>query len=152
MKDSYPFVTGVFQGRSKPTDIAEFPHDFVEDVKSLESSPVVHNKNCMHPFKIAASICDMPARTLIKCVKRHGAYGECDRCTQHGVYDGKVTFPISDALHRTDSASNLMVDEDYRVLKSPLCNLNLVMVSNFPIDYMHLVCLGVVRKFVYFWT
>jgi hypothetical protein len=149
VKDSYPFVIGVYQGRSKPTDVAEFLHDFVEDLKSLESSPIVYSKNCVHPFKIAAIICDMPARTLIKCVKGHGAYGRCDRCTQRGVYDGKVTFPVSDAPRRTDSALDLMVDEEYHVQRSPFCNLTLGMVSNFPIDYMHLVCFGVVRKLVY---
>uniref|UniRef100_H2Y7T6 Uncharacterized protein n=1 Tax=Ciona savignyi TaxID=51511 RepID=H2Y7T6_CIOSA len=35
---------------------------------------------------------------------------------------------------------------------SPLCTLGLGMVSQFPLDYMHLVCLGVVKKIILAWV
>lgn len=43
-----------------------------------------------------------------------------------------------------------MVDEEYHIGKSPLSGL-VKMVTMFPIDYMHLCCLGVTRKLVNMW-
>ena len=34
---------------------------------------------------------------------------------------------------------------------SPLTELNIGMVSHFPLDYIHLVCLGVVRRTICLW-
>ncbi len=151
VESNEPFIIGVYQGKSKPKNVDEFLHDFVKEARSLEDSCIVHNNDCSHTFKILALICDMPARSFIKCVKGHNAYSGCDRCTQYGVYDRKVTFPKCDAPLRTDDACNRMVDNEHHLQQSPLVVLNLGMVSNFPLDYIHLVCLGVVRKLVSLW-
>ena len=54
-----------------------------------------------------------------------------------------MTFPETNAILRTDSASKAMSDEDYHRGPNPFCELSIGMVSQFPIDYMHLVCHGV---------
>ena len=41
-----------------------------------------------------------------------------------------------------------MSDEDYHRGPNPFCKLSIGMVSQFPIDYMHLVCLGVIKRFI----
>ena len=41
-----------------------------------------------------------------------------------------------------------MSDEDQHLGQSPFMSLS---VSNFPLDYMHLICLGVTRKLMYLW-
>lgn len=43
------------------------------------------------------------------------------------------------------------MDEDHHIGISPLLLLNIDLVSNFPIDYMHAVCLGVMRKLLHSW-
>lgn len=43
------------------------------------------------------------------------------------------------------------MDEDHHIGISPLLQLNICLVSNFPIDYMHAVCLGVMRKLLHCW-
>ena len=44
-----------------------------------------------------------------------------------------------------------MSDEDYHRGPNPFCELSIGMVSQFPIDYMHLVCLGVIKRFILLW-
>lgn len=46
---------------------------------------------------------------------------------------------------------NEMRDSDHHVDISPLKELNVGFVSQFVLDYMHLVCLGIVRKIIYLW-
>ena len=103
-------------------------------------------------MNIEAFVCDAPARAYLKCVKGHAGYGACERCTQYGVYKGKMTFPELTAQARTDVAFDEMQDEHHHTGISPLRNLKLGLVSQFVLDYMHLVCLGVVRKLIILWT
>ena len=44
-----------------------------------------------------------------------------------------------------------MSDPSHDVCRSPFTDLELGLVSNFPLDYMHLVCLGITRKLIYLW-
>ena len=69
---------------------------------------------------------------------------------QHGVYCNKNTFPEVDAELRTDVQFDELADEDHHIGISPLTRLSLGMVSQFPLDYMHLVCLG--ASFVDEWS
>lgn len=95
----------------------------------------------------------MPARAFIKSVTGHCGYGGCDRCTQKGVYVNCVTFPDVDAPLRSDESFRSMTDKHHHNNKeqSPLTELPIDMVFDFPLDYMHLVCLGVVRKLISLW-
>ena len=46
--------------------------------------------------------CDAPARAFLKRIKRHSGYSGCDKCTQPGVYNSKMTFPeVEQMLHLT---------------------------------------------------
>jgi len=44
-----------------------------------------------------------------------------------------------------------MTYEDHQHGDSSLSQLNIGMVSQFPLDYMHLVCLGVMKKLLALW-
>lgn len=44
-----------------------------------------------------------------------------------------------------------MTDEAYHLRPSPLVVISLGLVSGFPLDFLHLVCLGVMRHLVYLW-
>jgi hypothetical protein len=44
-----------------------------------------------------------------------------------------------------------MVDEDHHRGPTPLSCLPVGLVSSFVLDYMHLVCLGVMRRMVHYW-
>lgn len=63
-----------------------------------------------------------------------------------------MAYPEIDAVLRTDESFRLKLNEEYHKKTSILDNLSIDMVSQFPIDYMHLVCLGVMKKLLLFWV
>ena len=62
-----------------------------------------------------------------------------------------MTFPEFGARLRTDVSFDEMRDSAHHTDISPLKELNVGFVSQFVLDYMHLVCLGIVRKIIYLW-
>jgi len=57
-----------------------------------------------------------------------------------------MTFPLQDAPLRTDESFASMSNSDHHKSISPLSELNIGLVSQFSLDYMHLVDLGCMRK------
>lgn len=72
---------------------------------------------------------------------------------QPGEWVGKMTFPEVNADLRTDAAFNEMRDVDHHKGPSPYhdTGVKLQIVSQFLLDYMHLVCLGVVKRLMLLW-
>lgn len=105
----------------------------------------------VHTFIISALICDAPAQAFLKNTKNHSAYSACERCIQSGVWQGKITFPENDAAKRTDLSFDDMEDPEHHRGLTPLSELHIGMVSQFVLDYMHLVCLGIVRRLIWLW-
>ena len=102
--------------------------------------------------KLKTVICDAPARAFIKGIKNHNGYSSCEWCTQKGVWhQGRMIFPEMNASLRTHYTFKEISDPSHHVCRSPFADLELGLVSNFPLDYMHLVCLGITRKLIYLW-
>ncbi len=147
-----PFVIGLWLGQSKPTDSNHFMQKFVEEMQEIEAEGFAWEDRLIQ-VKIVNVICDTPARAFIKKVKGHTGYFGCDFCEQSGEWkQHRMTFPQSDAAARTDVKFDEMhyIDE-HQHDESILTRLTLGMVSQFPLDYMHLVCLGVVKKLLSMW-
>jgi hypothetical protein len=141
---SSPFVIGVFCGNSKPTSLSDYLREFVDDCKNLEKDGLVVGDE-HYRFRISAVVCDAPARAFVKGVKCYAGYEGCDKCKQHGTWCGKVTYPETVVELREDK--NFNSDQgSYNIEVSPITELNVGMVSNFPVDYMHQCCLGVTRR------
>lgn len=148
---SAPFVVGIYCGKKKPSDLNEFLCDFVADLKTLLDHGITVGETYKQ-VTVDSFICDTPARAYIKRVKLYSGYHGCDKCTQEGKYvAGKVTYPQTDADLRTDEGFLAMTDEEHHHGKTPLSDLNVGLVTAFPIDYMHSVCLGVMRRMLSFW-
>ena len=100
-----PFVAGVFCGKEKPGSATEFMADFVSEATHLLANGLtVDNKK--YGISINSFVCDAPARAFLKGIKSHSGYASCEKCTVHGIYDGKVVFPYDNAPLRTDEALN----------------------------------------------
>lgn len=87
-------------------------------------------------------------------VKSHNGYDSCTKCCMHGIYfKNTICFPgFCDILRIDEMFENFNYNLDYQNEKTKLINIPyLGLVSNVPLDYMHLVCLGVMRKLIQLW-
>lgn len=147
-----PFVVGIFCGSGKPTPLYLYLEDFIKDVSELLTNGIIHNM-IRYSITIHNFICDAPAKAFVKCVKSHGGYSSCDKCTEYGDYvNGRVVLQNLNAPLRTDDSFSEQIDENHHLGISPLTNLNVGLVSLFVIDYMHAVCLGVMKKLLNSWV
>lgn len=150
-------IVGLFYGQNKPQNANEFLQQFVEELIPLVQKGY-HSElfNCDITVNVKAIICDAPAKSFILNIKGHNGYSSCTKCTIYGEYvNSKMCFPYekrSSAL-RTDEEFVRQTDSDYHqgeptiLLSVP----NLGLVSNIALDYMHLICLGVVKKMILLW-
>lgn len=151
---SKPFTIGLFVGDKKPTNIQEFLQSFIDEMTVLHHTGIqVPGIDHSIQIKISCVICDTPARCFVKQSKGHAGYFGCDKCCQRGQYNNKMTFPETNAVLRTDLQFNEMENEEHHIGISPFraVPFPLGMVSQFPIDYMHLVCLDVMKRLLWLW-
>lgn len=148
---SQPFVAGIYFGEDKPKSSNEYLKAFVNDLKNL---PFVNLegerkvKVSVHSF-----VCDAPARAFILNIKSHTGYYGCHKCTVEGEYvNHRMTFETIDSELRTNQSVRQKIQEEHHVgLSSEIEKLEIDLVQNIPLDYQHLVCLGVVRKLINLW-
>ena len=146
-----PFVVALFYGDKKPTSLEEYLNDFIEEILDLTENGFEHLGK-KYRVILSSILCDAPARAFIKNIKLHSGYSACEKCITEGDYmDGRVCFPELDAALRTDRSFESMVDEEHHHGPTPLTRLPIGLVTEVPIDYMHLVCLGVVKKLIKQW-
>lgn len=122
-----------------------FLRPFVSDVQTvLQHGVAIGDK--LYSIKIGAIICHAPTKAYILGIKGHNGYSSCTKCTTEGEFtNGRMCFAEMNAPVRTD-ASFRAEDEDHHVTKTILIELPIDIVQQFPLDYMHLICLGVVRE------
>lgn len=145
-----PFVVALFCGRAKPSPLDVFLKQFVDELEKILRNGF-DLENVHYTVKIHSFICDAPARAFIKCTKQHGGYSACDKCVEAGEYRGRVIYESVSAPKRTNESFRSQLDEDHHVGESPLLRLPIDLISLFPTEYMHNVCLGVMRKLLNVW-
>lgn len=144
------FVVGVYHGFYKPEKFSEFLVPFVEEMKQLNGNYIFRDKSIK--INIRAFICDAPARCYITGTKSHNAYFGCNKCVQEGKYiNFRMTFPENNAELRTNASFRQRLDENYHLYKSPLEDLDINMINQIPLDYLHTICIGVMKKFIGIW-
>lgn len=145
-----PFIVGIYHGMSKPSSIEEFLNEFGNEFCILRDEGFNWNGK-KYFLRIRAITCDAPARSFIKCVKHCTGYYGCERCTIKGTYDNKVVFVECNCERRTDHSFRNRLHPQHHIGVSPLERFEIDMISAFPLDYMHLVLLGVMKKLLFLW-
>jgi len=96
---------------------------------------------------------DAPAKSFILNVKGHTGYSSCTKCWDEGeYYERRICFSDKAGKERTDLEFFLKSDDNYHLGASALDEIPLLgLVTNVPLDYLHLICLGVVKKLIHLW-
>lgn len=144
-------VICLYYGKQKPDNIHAFLEDFVGEMKSLEENGII--KDIRYDVRIRCVVADAPARSFLKCIKNHNAYYGCERCSRKGKWKQRVIYPIrEDGELYSDDSFESQTYEKHHNDTSPLVALDLGMITQIPLDYMHLCCLGVMKKLVLTWV
>lgn len=137
------FVIGLFQGVGKPSNVDEFLAPLIADLKTLERNELIPAEKGVN-VKLGFVCCDRPARSFIKCIKGHNAYYGCDRCTVHGEWLGTVCYLGCNEERRNNETFRQRSQREHHLGVSSFESLrSLDMVNDFPVDFMHCICLGV---------
>ena len=147
-----PFLVALYFGRTKPDPVQDYLADFIDEWQRLAATGITYGDR-NYEIKLKAFICDAPARAYIKCVKGHVGYYSCERCIIQGTWKKRVVFNSTDNFPRRCSQDfkNLLY-EDHQIGISPLINADIPCIEPFALDYMHLVCLGVMKRILVFLT
>ena len=151
-------VVGIYHGKDKPSNCNDLLERFCNETTNLINDGIKYNGK-QYKIKLHALVCDTPAKAYVLKIKYHTGYWSCTKCTIKGKWIGKVCFPGDAGNKRTDLGfeKNLYLDDGlndgYQQGETTLADiLNFGMVTNVVLDYMHLVCLGVMVKLIELWT
>jgi len=150
---SKPFIVCLFCGNSKPSAADLFLEKFVEELIKVKDKGITFRDHHLL-VSVKGFVCDAPARAFIKCTKGHTAYYGCERCEQKGVrVERRITFPETNAKKRTDVGFASQEQEQHHKpgVTSPLLPLNVGLISQVPLEYMYLLCLGAMRRMLLHW-
>ena len=154
-----PFVIALFCGTTKPTDVHEYLRDFTDEMDRLKVTLFEFGGKRV-PVVVHAFICDAPARQFLKCIKGHSGFYCCERCVVQGYKENHHVVIHSNKLE--DRRTNAeFVEGKYMTQKGDkhknhqhaVCPLigYVDCVNGFPLDIVHLVFLGVVRRLIRAW-
>lgn len=147
------FPIGIFWGYQKPHDSNDYLQQFVSEAKLLLTNGIVINgldtKVIIDGFSL-----DSPAKSFILKIKGHAGFDSCTRCLEEGEYlRNRTCFPFTNSslIKRTnnDYVSRKYEEHHTGNIISILSDLpNIDIVDTFALDYMHLVCLGIMKKLI----
>ncbi|XP_058987390.1 uncharacterized protein LOC131806751 [Musca domestica] len=150
-KNSQPFLIATYIGKSKPPDVKDFLKRFVEEYIYLKNEGFKIGDKYFTP-KIRLFVCDTPARAFLTGTVGHTSAQGCSKCEQEASYKNKrLNYAIVPGNARTDEAFLARKSQAYHIQQfrsetHPLELCNIKMVTQFPLDTMHLIDLGVFKK------
>lgn len=143
------YLVGAYFGHTKPQD-SEFLQPLVNDLKSLINEGYIHNNNVIQ-ITLFGLICDAPAKAFILNTKSHNGFHSCTKCIVKGkninsrnCFPSKKKYPLrKHDLFAINAYKNFQIG--YSIVNEIP---RFLPITNTPLDYMHLVCLGVVKKII----
>jgi len=135
---------------SKPKNVNTYFYDFLHEVKLLVEEGLIF-KPKKYTCRIKMFVTDLSAKAFGLYIKHHSGYSSCTKCYSEGEYViHRICFPdVVSAELRTDISFVEKHDDNFHRGETPLVNIpHFGPVTNVTLDYMHLVCLGVVKKLI----
>ncbi|XP_076301885.1 uncharacterized protein LOC143220006 [Lasioglossum baleicum] len=153
MRNSKPMVVGIYKGPNKPGDCNIYLKKFVSDINVMMSKGGIIFQGKTIPVQLRCFIADALARAFILNHKNHLSSNPCSKCKLCGTTIGKRrVFRGINHHRRCDNDYANSPDKYHQKGNSPLAALQMGMVSQVPFEYMHLVCLGIVKKLLSAWV
>lgn len=145
------FIVALYCGVSKPTSVEEYLKDLVDELATLTANGTVFQGKPMNVI-VHCFACDAPARAFLKCTISHTGYHSCERCTVKGSWNGRVVYNsnVRFPMRNLETFNNIGY-QPHQKKASPLVDGGVNCLNGFSLDYMHLVCLGVVKRIINFW-
>ncbi|XP_046406989.1 uncharacterized protein LOC124171751 isoform X1 [Ischnura elegans] len=146
------YPVGLYYGASKPCNLSSFLDLFIVELNDVLRNGFYGNNKKVN-VTLLGFCCDAVAKSYIMGVTSHNGYRSCTRCNVHGKrVEKRQVFPETDCSARTHDEFLNRVDPIFRSRDTPLVNVHGInFVNSFVIDYMHLVCLGVMRTLLFAW-
>ncbi|CAH0559238.1 unnamed protein product [Brassicogethes aeneus] len=153
--DTTPFAVAIFFGNGKPDPLEAYLKCFIDEYSSLVIRSVCY-LGIEYKIKICFFSCDAPARSYLKQVMGHTSISGCERCKIKSQYEEKRRFYPSTILSEARTDDDFLNFNDrntdtYIKSKSPLLTIGVNLVSQFVLDPMHLVHLGVMKRLLTYW-
>lgn len=145
------FPVGIYEGKTKPKCFNSFLSEFVEEVLNLVENGMIID-GTPYIIQVKGFIMDAPATASVLYVAPFNAYYGCRKCWAKGTFEGKVVFPELNSNLRTNLEFRNQNCPNHHNGKSELEKLNINMVDDIPLDPMHLVYLGVMKKLIGLWV
>lgn len=150
IRDAPVSTVGIYHGYKKPQCFSDFIRPHIIELKELLAHFSFNGK--IIKIKVRAYICDAPAKALLSGIKGHTGYFGCSKCCQEGIFiNSRMTFPELSASPRTNNSFREKHDENHHKFTSILEELDIDMVKQIPLDYLHVILLGVVKKLIRMW-
>lgn len=169
-----PFFVQIFKGTSKPESAEIFMRPLLNEIHELLAnglSVTVNDEPKMFHIRINMFILDAPARAFLKCIIGHGGYFSCERCEEPGEFINKVAVNIknkrsknkaknaghvclvgTNAPLRTNESFRHKENEKHHHDDSFLEELPIDIVRDIPLDYLHLILYGGMKRLLTLWV
>ena len=144
------FVISLFYGNTKPTPVEEYINDFLEEFGKLKHDGLAFKSHKLS-LNLHCFLCDAPARVFLKCIIGHTGYYACERCLIKGSWNGRVVFNSTEpCLLRTEESFSNFSYKNHQKRPLPLLDHGISCIQRFPLDYVHMVCLGVTKRLIHY--
>lgn len=145
------FLVGAYHGYKKPSCFNNFLEEFVKELKDMIHQYTHRNRQLK--VEVYFIICDAPALANVKYVKSHNGYYGCTKCVQKGErIDNRTVCKLNNCTLRTNVNFRDRNHPEHHNGHSCLEFVEeLDMVKHFPLDPLHLIYLGVMKRFLRIW-
>jgi hypothetical protein len=160
VNNSPPMLVALFLGKHKPSSLDDYLSDFIEEARDLTANGFICSlcvgTNNNVPFLLHSVIADAPARSFLKQIRGHNSLHACERCEAVAVsVDHRTVFNSASCFNAQKRCNTKFSNVEYigghQIGPTPLCSLTRDCIDICALDYMHLVCLGVVKRMINFW-
>ncbi|XP_033231565.1 uncharacterized protein LOC117182585 [Belonocnema kinseyi] len=149
-----PFLVSIFSGKAKPASIDVYFTKFVDEINELHENGIdIAGKH--FTVQVKCIVRDTPARAFCKNTVGHAGNHACERCTVKGTKKGigRTVFLLVDSVERSDESFRNQIQAPHRNGRTKLLDIrpNINMIFTFVLDFMHLCCLGIMKKLIEWW-